>query len=169
MTHFLTKVCTIWFFLSCSPSYGADGPTVSVELEREGDTVVVTQEQDRTVVAVTCKSGIGRAKLSGKDNVWPQAVTLRLCYASGKAFTTLEGFELSSSRLQVRCNSGQSRKAPFFLLVDEGKYSRDDLNPSGWLNLEFKPHGDDVDVVFPAGLFRGEKEVRVQWIDYYRN
>lgn len=149
------------------PSIAAEPPSLKAQLESPADKVVITEEEGRTIVTVTSASGIGRMTLSAKDR-WPKEITLRLRYAHGKPLKTLEGFEATSSRLQIRSNSGESNKARFFLADDEGKFSRDDVNPSGWLKQEYKPHGDDLDIVFPASLWRDEKEVRFQWIDFYR-
>lgn len=145
----------------------SEEPAINVRLHKTDDTSVIKQESDRTVIVVTSQTGIGRATLSAKE--WPADVTLRLCYAQSKPFKTLEGFEMTTSRLQVRSNSGNSGKVPFFLATEDGKYGRDDLNPSGWLKLDFKPRVDDLDIVFPSHLWRGEKEVQIQWIDFYRS
>jgi hypothetical protein len=143
-------------------------PTIEVKLHKDKDTSIIQQEAGRTVIVVTTETGIGRMTLSAKEGIWPKEVTIRLRYNQPKAFKTLEGFQMTSSRLQVRTNSGDSGKVPFFLATEDGKYERDDLNPSGWLKVDFKPHGDDLDVVFPSQLWRGEKEVHFQWIDFYR-
>lgn len=156
-----------WFLLlGASHSLGDEPPGVSVRLHKDGDRYAIQQETGRTVIVVTTETGIGRMTVSSKN--WPKEVTIRLRYAQTKAFKTLEGFDMTTSRLQVRCNSGDSGKVPFFLATDDGQYLRDDTNPSGWLKLEFKPHGDDLDVVFPSYLWRGEKDVQIQWIDFYR-
>jgi hypothetical protein len=147
---------------------GAADPTpLKLQLEFPADTATVTEEEGRTVISVTSASGIGRMTLSAKDR-WPKDVTLRLRYAGGHPFKTLEGFSVTSSRMQIRATTGDSNKARFFLADDDGKFSRDDLNPTGWLKIEFKPHGDDLDIIFPSSLWRDEKEVRFQWIDFYR-
>lgn len=147
-------------------SAGAE-PPLKAQLEFPADKATITAEDGRTVITVTSASGIGRMTLSAKER-WPKDVTLRLRYAAGQPFKTLEGFDVTSSRMQVRTGSGDANKARFFLADDDGKFSRDDLNPSGWLKIDFKPHGDDLDVVFPSSLWRDEKEVRIQWIDFYR-
>jgi hypothetical protein len=148
-------------------SQAAEPLPLKVQLEFPADKATITEEEGRTVVTVISASGIGRMTLSAKDR-WPKDVTLRLRYAAGQAFKTLEGFEFTSSLMQVRASSADSNKARFFFADDDGKFSRDDLNPSGWLKLEIKPHGDDLDVIFPSHLWRDEKEVRFQWIDFYR-
>lgn len=156
--------CLVMLSLS---SIAAEPSSLTVQLEFPADKAVVSEEEGRTIVTVTSATGIGRMTLSAKDR-WPKEITLRLRYAHGKPFKTLEGFDVTSSRLQIRSNSSESKKARFFLADDDGKFCRDDVIPSGWLNLEYKPHGDDLDVIFPASLWRGEKEVRFQWIDFYR-
>ena len=154
--------------LACTVAVSAEPPPLQFQLHKPGDTAVILQEAGRTVIVVTSKSGIGQITLTSKDGHWPKDVTLRLHYADGHPFKTLEGFEATSSRMQVRSASRESGKTPFFLADEDGKYSRDDLNPSGWLKLEFKPHGDDLDVIFPEHLWRDEKKLHIQWIDFYR-
>jgi hypothetical protein len=146
----------------------ADQPALDVQLQKPGDTAVVEQEEGSTVIAITSTIGIGRATVTSKDGKWPKNVTLRLRYPAKQAFKTLEGFDVTSSKLQIRTSSGNSNKSPFFLIGDDGQPSRDDVNPSGWLNMEFKPHGEDMDIVFPANLWQGEKKIQIQWIDFYR-
>ena len=154
--------------LACTVAVSAEPPPLQFQLHKPGDTAVILQEAGRTVIVVTSKSGIGQITLTSKDGHWPKDVTLRLHYAGGNPFKTLEGFEATSSRWQVRSASRESGKTPFFLADEDGMFSRDDLNPSGWLKLEFKPHGDDLDVIFPSHLMRDEKKLHIQWIDFYR-
>ena len=160
--------CVIFAVLALVQTGIAEPPSIQMDLQKPGDTAVVQEEAGRTVILVTSRTGIGQLKLTSKEGRWPKDVTLRLRYTEAHAFTTVEGFEMTSSRWQVRSSIGQSGKVPFFLADDNGKFSRDDLNPSGWLKLEFKRHGDDLDLIFPSNLWRDEKEVRIQWIDYYR-
>ena len=141
---------------------------LEVQLQKPGDVAVIKQEADRTIIDVTSRMGIGQMTLSSKDGHWPKDVTLRLRYQAAHPFKTLEGFEMTTSRIQVRSSTGQPDKSPFFLVGDDGNFSRDDLNPSGWLRIKFQPHGDDLDVIFPANLWREEKKVQIQWIDFYR-
>jgi hypothetical protein len=164
----MTRVLPL--FLACvamCPTIArSEDPAINVRLHKADDTSVIKQESGRTVIVVTTQTGIGRATLSAKE--WPADVTLRLRYAQSKPFKTLEGFEMTTSRLQVRSSSGNSGKVPFFLATEDGKYGRDDLNPSGWLKLDFKQQSDNLDIIFPSHLWRGEKEVQIQWIDFYR-
>ncbi len=158
-------VIVLW--ASIHQSANGDPPKLEIVLKRAGDTATVTEEAGRTVVTVTSETGIGQMTLSAQGR-WPNDVTLRMRYRHEKPFKTLEGFEMSSSRMQVRTNSGQSGKTPFFLADDNGAFPRNDLEPSGWLKLEFKPNGDALDLRCPSNLWRDEKEVRIQWIDFYR-
>lgn len=145
----------------------ADSTPLKVQFDSPADTATISIEDGRTVITVTSATGIGRMTVSPKDR-WPKDVTLRLRYAAAQPFKTLEGFDVTSSRLQIRTSTADGSKARFFLADDDGKFSRDDLNPTGWLKIDFKPHGDDLDIVFPSSLWRDEKEVRFQWIDFYR-
>ncbi len=159
-------VIVLW--VSICQSANGDPPMLDIVLKRAGDSATVTEEAGRVVVTVTSGTGIGQMTLAAKGR-WPKDVTLRLRYRHEKPFKTLEGFEMTSSRMQVRTNSGQSGKTPFFLSADDGTFPRDDLQPSGWLKLDIKPNGDALDLRIPSNLWREEKEVRIQWIDFYRS
>lgn len=117
---------------------------------------------------MTSRTGIGQLTLSMKEGRWPKDICLRLHYEDSHPFTTLEGFEMTTSRLRVKTSSGQSGRSPFQLPDDAGRFPNTDADPAGWLKIEFKPHGDDLDVVFPSHLWRDEKKIVIQWIDYYR-
>lgn len=159
-------VFVLW--VSIPQSANGDPPMLDIVLKRAGDSATVTEEAGRAVVTVTSETGIGQMTLSARGR-WPGDVTLRLRYRGETPFKTLEGFEMTSSRMQVRTNSGQSGKAPFFLVDDNGAFPRDDLQPSGWLKLEIEPNGNALDLRIPSNLWRDEKEVRIQWIDFYRS
>lgn len=161
----LCLVCGVIVVISVS-GRAADPTPLNVQLEFPADKATITDEEGRTVITVTSASGIGRMTLSAKER-WPKDVTLRLRYAGGHPFKTLEGFDVTSSRMQIRAGTADSNKARFFLADDDGKF-KDDLNPTGWLKIEFKPQGDDLEINFPSSLWRDEKEVRFQWIDFYR-
>lgn len=145
----------------------ADEPLFQVKLEKPGDSAVFLEESRRTVLLINTETGIGRITLSSPGR-WPRDITLRLKSVRGPKFDVLEGFEMTTSRLQIRASSRDSAKVPFFLADETGKFSRDDLNPSGWLNVVFKPADNHLDILFPSHLWRDEKEVRIQWIDRYR-
>src|SRR5258708_35660842 len=83
----------------------ADQPPFELQLKRPGDSATIKAEADRVVVAVTSHSGIGRMTLTSKEGRWPKNVTLRLRYQNGQPFRTLEGFETTSSRMEVRSSS----------------------------------------------------------------
>ena len=145
----------------------ADPAPLKVRLESPADAATISIEDGRTVMTITSATGIGRMTVSPTDR-WPKEITLRLRYGVGQPFKTLEGFDATSSRMQIRTTSAEAEESRFFLADDDGKFSRDDVNPSGWLKIDFKPHGDDLDILFPSSLWRDEKEVRFQWIDFYR-
>jgi hypothetical protein len=155
--------------LVCRIAAAAEPSSIEIQLQKPGDTAVIREDAGRTVIVVASETGIGQMTLTSKEGDWPKDVTLRLRYSNGRPFTTLEGFEATASRLQIRSNSRASGRVPFFLADEAGKFSRDDLNPSGWLKLDFKPNGNDLDVIFPSHLWRGEKKLHLQWIDYYRS
>ena len=161
--------CLMAWMWSVMPTLAlAEPPPIQCELKKPGDTAMLIEEAGRTVVLVTSHTGIGQMTLSLKQGRWPKDVTLRLRYANSRPFTTLEGFDMTTSRIKVKASSGQSGKTPLLLPDDEGVFSNNDADPAGWLKIEFKPKGDDLDVIFPSHLWRDEKKIAIQWIDFYR-
>lgn len=163
-----------WCLLMAGMSSGSsDGPAFISKLDRLNDTLTTVVDADRTVLVITSETGIGGLALSSKDGRWPKDVTLRLRYhrpgphRTGP-FKTLEGFEMSAGRILVKGSSRQSGRVPFFLAGADGKFPRDDASPAGWLKLEFKSNGDDLDLIVPSNLWHETNEVRVKWIDFYR-
>ena len=149
-------------------SGSSDGPAFISKLDRPNDTLTTVVEADGTVIIITSDTGIGGLTLSSKAGHWPKDVTLRLRYHRSGPFKTLEGFEMSAGRILVKGSSQQSGRVPFFLADADGKFPRDDASPAGGLKLEFKPNGDDLDLIVPSNLWHEAKEVRVKWIDFYR-
>src|SRR5690349_10236581 len=96
------RLAILLLLLGTSIGFSDEPPAIDVKLHKPGDTFTLQQESGRTVIVVTSQTGIGRMTLSSKD--WPKDVTIRLRYAQPKPFKTLEGFEMTTSRMQVRCN-----------------------------------------------------------------
>lgn len=155
--------------LIISPSPGSsDVPTFISKLDRPNDKLTAIVEVDRTVLVITSETGIGGLTLTAKEGLWPEDVTLRLRYHRGGPFKLLEGFEMSSGRMLVKGGSKQAGRVPFFMADADGNFPLDDANPAGWLKLEFKPNGDDLDLIVPSNVWHDAKVVRVKWIDFYR-
>ena len=160
--------CSLSLLMAGMSSGSSDGPAFLSKLDRPNDTLTAVVGADRTVLVITSETGIGGLTLSSKTSQWPKEVTLRLRYHRGGPFKTLEGFEMSAGRILVKGNGRESGRVPFFLADADGQFPRDDASPAGWLKLEFKSNGEDLDLIVPSNLWHEAKEVRVKCIDFYR-
>lgn len=118
----------------------AQPASVSVRTERVADVARVVYEKRGMAVEVTSPAGIGRMTVSPARAAWPSPLRLRLRYAAGRPFRTLEGLDVSVDGAVVA-----TREA---MRVEAGH---------GWL-----------EVVLPANVAQAGKPIRVQWVDAYR-
>ncbi len=142
----------------------------TVKLSKPGDEVRIEEDGNTTVVRVTSRSGIGKLTIAAnKNRSLPERLAVRLVYDQPKKFNKLEGLTITTPRWQVRGNSSQSGKLPFFLPDEKGVFERDDTKPTGWLDLKIESVGDALELQFPPRLILTERQVEIEWIDFYRN
>lgn len=109
--------------------------------EQPDDAVRVVRAPRGAVIEITSADGIGRMIVpSPARSAWPSPLRLRLRYATGRPFGTLEGLDLSVDGKVVA-----TREA---MRVEKGR---------GWL-----------EVTLPAGVTTAGKPLHVQWVDAYR-
>jgi len=114
---------------------------LSVRTERAQDVVRQVRDGRDTVIEVTSPSGIGRMTLApAASKAWPSPLRLRLRYAPGRPFRTLEGLDLSVDDTVVATRDA--------MRVEAGR---------AWL-----------EVVLPVGVATPGKPLHVQWVDAYR-
>jgi hypothetical protein len=114
---------------------------LSVRTERAQDTARQVRDGRDAVIEVTSPSGIGRMTLvPATGAAWPSPLRLRLRYAPGRPFRTLEGLDLSVDGAVVATRET--------MRVEAGR---------AWL-----------DVVLPADTATPGKPLHVQWVDAYR-
>jgi hypothetical protein len=117
----------------------AAAPPLSLRTERAEDVARALRDGRGVQVEVTSPSGIGRMIIATPARrAWPSP--LRLRYAPGRAFRTLEGLDVS-----VDGNVVATRES---MRVESRR---------GWL-----------EVVLPADIAIAGKPIRVQWVDAYR-
>jgi hypothetical protein len=155
------------------PGREAKEPTYKVvEVHKAADSVVARTEKDRTVFVVTSESGIGGATIVLAGGEWPQHVTLRFRYATGKGFHWLEDIRLSTDRVVVAGAQKLSGRMPFcFAGPDSDKL--DVIQPggreaAGLLDVRVRHGKEAMDVTLPAHMLRGSTRLRVAWIDAFR-
>lgn len=113
----------------------------SVRTERAEDVARVVREARGTTIEVTGPSGIGRMTIvPTARTAWPTPLRLRLRYAPGRPFRTLEGLDVSVDGTVVATREAM-RIEPV----------------RGWL-----------EVVLPADVAMPGQPLHVQWVDAYR-
>lgn len=143
-------------------------PAYEFKLQKPDDSLAVKTDDKRTLLVVTSASGIGNATITLTAGQWPKHIALRFQYPKDRGFDGLEGFSLTTARLQVQ-DKGQpgQTKMPFHLLDGEGKVDPNDAD-AGELNVVVERRRGALEIVLPANLFAGSKAVKLGWIDYYR-
>jgi hypothetical protein len=119
----------------------AAAPPLSLRIERAEDAARAVRDGRGVLVEVTSPSGIGRMLIATPARrAWPSPLRLRLRYAPGRPFRTLEGLDVSVDGTVVATRESMRVRA-----------GRD------WL-----------EVVLPADVAVPGKPIRVQWVDAYR-
>ena len=123
MDHLVRATCAVALLLVSRTSIGAEVPVLQIELEREGDSFVVSEEQDRTVYRANMLSALRRRELS--QVAGQLAGELGLDYSEAQTGQMIEGIyrrtvELLSGRFAV---IEKALSADFGL----GGYDPDDL------------------------------------------
>lgn len=114
---------------------------LSVRTERAQDIARQVRDGRDAVIEVTSPSGIGRMTLAPASGAaWPSPLRLRLRYAQGRPFRTLEGLDLSVDGTVLATRDA--------MRVEAGR---------AWL-----------EVVLPAKAMTSGKPLQVQWVDAYR-
>jgi hypothetical protein len=162
---------------SQSPQSGASPPgtspnDVSVKIERQGDEVRVEKAADGVTLHVHSPSGIGKATVKRSGDAWPEHVSLRL-YLKG-----LESLRIVSGRatLEIAVSSHEANSVRLTLRTKRGGEKTIDKTSPYWTEVkrepaaEKSPPSDGCFVVpMPAELLKNNpRELRMEWIDFYR-
>jgi hypothetical protein len=150
---------------------GDKEPTFEFKFRKPADTITVSKEAKRTVFLITSADGIGNATITLKDGPWPEHVVLRFVHGKDKGFTSLEKLHLTTERLQIEGSKKLSGRFRFAFLdakrtpmsIEQGK-----RESAGTLDIPVEVRDGAIEVVLPAHLFTGNREVRIDWIDAYR-
>lgn len=145
-------------------------PAYQFKLKRLTDAITSRMEGSKTVFTITSPSGIGSATVTLTASKWPKEVVLRLRYAKDRGFTRLEGFFVTTARMQVRELSGNGPhpdRAAFYLPDETGQVDRN-APPAGYLNITVEPREGGLEITLPPNLFTGSRKVEISWVDAYR-
>lgn len=145
---------------------------VSVKIERQGDEVRVEKIAEGVTLHVHSPSGIGKATVMRSGDAWPQRMSLRL-YLKG-----LESLRITSGRatLEISVSSHEANTVRLTLRTKRGGEKTIDKSSPYWTEVkrepaaEKEPPADGYFVVpVPSELLKNNsRELRVEWIDYYR-
>lgn len=113
---------------------------LSVRTERLQDVARVVREDRGMAIEVTSPSGIGRMTVTPARGATPSPLRLRLRYAAGRPFRTLEGLDVSVDGTVVATRAS--------MRVESRR---------GWL-----------EVLLPADVVTQGQPLHVQWVDAYR-
>lgn len=150
--------------------FGEEPALIDVTLDKPGDTVTVTQADDRVLIDVTSPTGIGglEAKLTG--GAWPEQVTVRL------RLRGLEGLEIRYGDITLSTGMASSG-APgpgLMLSITQPDGTIDSASPSADIYYPVIQQGADAasdyfDVTLPPHFYVGAYEsFELNWIDFYR-
>ncbi len=149
-------------------------PMYEFKLNKADNTIVAVKENDRTVFVVTCPVGIGYGSIKLKGGQWPENVTFRLQHGKDKGFTNLEDFKLTTDRLQLEGSLKMSGKFSFCFLNAKGTPvgvgTPVGARPSaGELAVRVESRNGALEVTLPSCLLIGSSQVRLDWVNEFRN
>jgi hypothetical protein len=157
--------------------FGAE-PDFEVNLQRDGDSIEVAAEADRTVFTVASPRGIGAATVQRRQPHWPTLVVLRM------RLRGLESLTIAASQITLGVSVSSSPPHTARLHVSQTGEQQEksiDRNSRYWtevrvLDAAGKParslpaEGGCFELQLPAELLaRNPKAIEIRWIDFYRN
>ena len=152
--------------LAAASAARASDPVYEFALKKGDDSITAARDGDKVVFTITGKSGIGNGTITLKEGHWPKEVVLRFQHGKGQPFKGLEDFHLTTARFKVDGSQKKSKAMPFSLAGDDGKFAD---GPAGTLNVVVEETKDGMEVRLPANLLAGASNVKVEWVDFYRN
>ena len=157
---FVVALCVIFLH------HAAHAKTIyQFQLEKNVESISVVEENQRMVFVVHSSFGIGKARIILASGQWPKHIALRFLYRKDEGFKYLEQIEITTARLKVIGSEQTSGKMEFYLPDEDGKFASE---PAGTANIVTERSDKAMDVLLPAHLFTGSKEVSLYWIDAFR-
>jgi hypothetical protein len=133
----------------CISNRGELHPSLSFRLtgaDKSGDSITVLTDDDRTVLDVYSKSGIGRVELSSANGNWPRPIIIRF-HLGGLEALDIDNGHIRLDTYKLITLVDKERRGPPATPIGEGYY----------------------EVTLPNALFDGNSEtIFVQWIDFLR-
>lgn len=153
----------------------ADGevakPDLHATLKRAGGRIGVVAAGEKTVIDITCKSGINSATVRRNSKLWPKSILVRL-HLKG-----LEMFHAGGKAAAVEWSVSSSGKHASRVSLRQGNQETPIKMDSPYFT-ELRIVGGDgkiplkdgyFEIPLPAKLFDGNpEELTLKWIDFYR-
>ena len=153
----------------------AESPDFTITTKKKEDRVLVTVADGKTVFDVHCRSGIGAAEVTRKQEHWPTNIVIRLHLGGLESFAVTSGkIRLTTS---VASHGGHAKR----LHVDQDGDDREvDKTSPFWTEIKVvgadgKPKLDYplkdgyFEIGLPAALLRDQPPtITLAWIDFYR-
>lgn len=135
-------------------------------LRKADDAIVAKPDGKLTVFVIKSKSGIGEGTIRLDSGNWPTHALIRFEYSRGEGFQMLESFTLDTDRIHVGGSKSESGKLGFSFVGPDGK---GDGGFAGTLDAKVEIRGGAIEVTLPPNLLTGTKELKIHWIDAFRN
>jgi hypothetical protein len=147
--------CTLGLLLADS------APRFDINPVKKDDSV--TAARDGKTFTIKVKSGIGGVSIQLAKGKWPKRNVVRIEYANGKPFKSLESFKLTTEKFRIEGSLKESGKMSYFEKNADAGFKR-----KGTRKVVAREKDNGIDVILPAGMLTGAKKVEIQWVDFYR-
>jgi len=153
----------------------AEASKFDIQTGRKDDRVVVSVQDEKTVLTVVSPFGIGKATIKCTAQRWPETLVLRL------RLSGLESLVVGNARTQLAASvSSQGDGAVRLRLMTDGPEQPLDSSSQYWMDIrsydaEGKPARPPLgksgyfEMTIPKALLDDDsRTLEVRWIDFYR-
>ena len=161
-------LAAVLVFLLGVPSSRAGESDFSLVPGRPTDSVEFALKDESLEVRVLSPGGIGRLEMGIKKEGgrWPKLIVLLLQSKRGKPLKELEGLAISGKTIRINGSRRTSGRMDCHD-VHAGGQQPAKLNPRK-VKVTVKKTAGAMVVTIPGSLLDGERDVRIQWVDFYR-
>lgn len=155
--------------LVIGPAGDGAAPEFEVVVDKAGDRVVVTSDEDRAIFDVWSETGIGAAAVSLEAGAMPPSISLRLHLRGLEQMS----FAYDGTVVSLSVSSSGDRPVLQSATVDGDEMAVTPLSPY-WMDVtqaesEAGAAGGSYQVTAPPAFFAAAAaEFRITWIDFYR-
>ncbi|QDU93937.1 hypothetical protein [Lignipirellula cremea] len=157
MLSLLRVVFPAALLLAATTGYGAD----RVRFSTGGEDAKIIADEAGVVVEVKSPGGIGHGELHRVGKDWPGRVAF-LFDVRG-----MEGFHVKSGNLRSGTFLG-SREPEVYRIKADGTQERVVKDGNLYTPTVKRLDTSSIEVVLPAKLLEGESQIKVHWVDFYR-